>query len=125
MSAAEREQLSIGALRSRIAYLLGEAGRASFEKAIAGDGTLNDEQRKTLDRVVMANWSDDLIAALNTAGVAKPGRKTVCELVAERERGVTDLDPVIPRGKQRRTDIRSERCHRFFRCRPGARLGGA
>ncbi len=98
MSAGSRSQLATGALRSRIAYPMTAAEQAAFEQQLSAGAPLNELQSRALGRIVARNWDDELILALNTAGVAKPGTKTACELVAEREAGVTDLDPVIPAG---------------------------
>lgn len=99
MSSAERAALSTAALRSRIAYPMPTAARDAYEARLAAGSPLNDEQKKSLDRIVTKNWAEDLIATVNTAGVGKPGTKTACDLIADRNAGVTDLDPVIPAGK--------------------------
>jgi hypothetical protein len=98
MSSGERAMLALGSLRSRIAYPLDADRQAAFESQVSAGGTLNDEQKKAFDRIVSKNFADELIAALNTAGVAKPGTKSACELIADRNAGVTELDPVIPAG---------------------------
>jgi hypothetical protein len=96
MSSAERAALTTEALRSRIAYPLSTAALDAFIARLAAGSPFQDAQTEILNRLLFMNWSDDLIAAVNTAGVAKPGVKTACQLIADRNAGVTDLDPAIP-----------------------------
>lgn len=98
MSPGERASLAIGALRSRIAWPMTADQQAVFESQVAAGGALNDDQHNALARVVSKNFAEELIASINTAGVAKPGTKSACDLIADRNAGVTDLDPVIPAG---------------------------
>lgn len=60
---------------------------------------LNDAQRKAITGVVNSVWSaEQLVATLNGAGVAKPTPKTACEMLAEQEAGVEDINPEHPKG---------------------------
>ena len=98
MSAAERTQLGTGSLRSRIAYPMSSEERQSFEAQLASGAALNDPQREALERIVTRNWTEELILALNTAGAGKEGKKTACDLIAERNTGAAELDEKIPAG---------------------------
>jgi hypothetical protein len=95
MSPAERAGLAVGSLRSRIAYPMNSEEQAAFESQVAAGGTLNDDQKKALGRIVSKSFAEELIAFINTAGVAKSGTKSACQLVADRDSGVADLNPVI------------------------------
>ncbi|QDT56814.1 hypothetical protein Pan44_48740 [Caulifigura coniformis] len=96
MSMADRTALALGSLRSRIAYPMGAEQLAAFQASLTADGPLNEDQQKAIARIASKDFSEDLIATINTAGVSAPGAKSACELVAERDSGVADLDPVIP-----------------------------
>jgi len=98
MSPADRSALALGSLRARIAFPLNAAQQTEFETQLTAAGPLNDNQKKALGRIVSKDFAEDLVATINTAGVSKPGTKSACELVAERNAGTTDLDPVMPAG---------------------------
>lgn len=98
MSPAERAGIAVGSLRSRIAYPLNADQQAALESQVAAGGTLNENQKKAFTRIVSKNFAEELVAAVNTAGVAKLGTKSACDLIADRNAGVTDLNPVIPAG---------------------------
>lgn len=55
---------------------------------------LNIKQRKVFTDFFAAEWKPQaLIAAVNTAGIQKPGQKTAAELLAEQARGEQELNP--------------------------------
>jgi hypothetical protein len=61
---------------------------------------LNSIQVQTLNRVLNATWTaGDLRDLLNTAGQSQPSPKTNEQLLAERNAGATDLQPLLPAGE--------------------------
>ncbi|MBX3441203.1 MAG: hypothetical protein KF774_02260 [Planctomyces sp.] len=97
MSAAQRNALATGSLNAR-RELPGDATRDSILAALTDAGPLTAEQRAVVEKRFLDNPADALIAAINTAGVSAPTRKTACELMAERNAGVTDLVSEIAAG---------------------------
>jgi hypothetical protein len=83
-------------------FPLSDADRDSWRSAQEQGEKLTPQQSASLnqqlafDRIISRNWADELVLAINTAGVAKPGTKSACDLVAERDAGAAELDPAIP-----------------------------
>lgn len=88
MSTSQRGALSAGALISRRVLPPTPAGRA---KILSDLGPFNEAQTQTAERLLTEDLAESLIAAVNTTGVSAPETKTACELLAERNAGVTDL----------------------------------
>lgn len=58
---------------------------------------LTPQQRTFFDNYFSADWTaDELIQALNTAGISPPETKSACQVLAEIQAGQTDPDPEIP-----------------------------
>ncbi|MFV0443497.1 MAG: hypothetical protein ACK5Q5_07995 [Planctomycetaceae bacterium] len=80
-----------------------------------------DLQRTAVATAADTIWSADLlIQALNSAGIPVAERKTARQLLAERDAGVTDLDPVIPPGPAVSLTASQEQIIRDFAADPNA-----
>lgn len=84
----------------RIARQLDVRQRVQFLTEATAEGRpLNQSQVETLNRLLEASFTaNDLRDVLMTAGQAEPQPKTNVELLAEREAGVVDLQPLKPAG---------------------------
>ncbi len=60
---------------------------------------LTEEQQQVVERNLRGGWTaEELITVLDGAGQAQPVAKTACEMLAEKEQGVTEIDPFHPPG---------------------------
>lgn len=90
--------------------------RAEFQQQLESRGTaLSEGQLTVLETQYNAVWTaDQLIAALNSAGVPSGSRKTARQLLAERDSGETNLNPVIPAGPSVQLNAAQEEAVRRF-----------
>lgn len=100
VSPALRDRLARQWPHYPVARALPEAERQAFREELEQLGQpLNADQTAVLERVLGTGWTgEQLRAVLNTAGTAQPEPKSACQLLSEKEAGVTDLQPTSPAG---------------------------
>jgi hypothetical protein len=83
-----------------VARAMPQDERAGLRGEVESRGRpLNDQQATAFDRILQAGWTaDQLAAALNTAGEARPQPRTACELLQDKAAGAVELVPVHPPG---------------------------
>jgi hypothetical protein len=93
-----RDELARSACQYPLAKPLDEPSRLALRKEIESHGpALTEPQQKAFDRYCNGLWQMDLfIQVLEGTGAPEPGSKSSCELLAEQEAGVADLQREIP-----------------------------
>lgn len=105
MSPGQRDALAAGA---KIARPIKGAERDQLIADLESRGTLTDSHKKVLNNFLDGSWQpEQLVLAINGAGIPAKGRKSACELYEEQQAGVKNLDPVIP-AQGDRTELNEE-----------------
>ncbi len=113
---ALRDQLAIGWTSPERVRPFSESERDALLAAIEEHGpALTESQREAAEAYLRSMWTpEQLIAALNTAGLASPGKKSYRQLLEEKRAGIRELDPELPAGPSVvLTAAQEDAIHRF------------
>ena len=100
MSLAQRDAL---ARQCPVAKPLSDQQRAVLLSGLTDRGPLSKKQIETFDAVLDGTWTvEELRRILDGAGKAEQVDKTACEMLAEKQRGVRDIQPKKLAGEDQR-----------------------